>query len=126
MPKHRLLFYKNRSTPQVVNEGENPRPKKGYGKLSSSRKANDKEEKEIAKGRWLRVREDGKAPNAPGAKKSRYRPKLAKNKKQPESAFGWLRSVLLEKPSQRLRFTERDRRRYRLVFRRMQRTFKGR
>lgn len=73
----KIIYYANRSTPQVVKPGKTVKSKKGYGKRTKIRSATADEVAQFKKGKWLRTREDGKAPNAKGSKQSRYRPKLA-------------------------------------------------
>lgn len=82
MSKHDLVFYENRSTGQVVEKGKKKPAKTGYGKQTSKRAATPTEEKQIAKGEWVRTRESGKKASDPGAKSSslKGRPKLKKKK----------------------------------------------
>ena len=72
------IYYENRSTPEIVHQGEAGHPKEGYGEESSRQKTTPAETRAANKGRWVRTREDGKAPDDPKSKKSTYRPKLAK------------------------------------------------
>jgi hypothetical protein len=51
MPVHDLIFYSNRSTPQVVEKGEEAKPKKGYGDVTKRRTATEEEEKIISTGK---------------------------------------------------------------------------
>ena len=73
---HRLVFYENRSTPQVVGEKGSAKSKEGYGKVSHSRPANAQEEKTIARGGWVRVDSKGNKPSSASYKASSYRPQL--------------------------------------------------
>ncbi len=73
---HRLVFYANRSTPQVVGEKGSAKSKEGYGKVSHSRPANAEEEKTIARGGWVRVDSKGNKPSSASYKASSYRPQL--------------------------------------------------
>jgi hypothetical protein len=75
-----LVFYANRSTPQVLKSGEDPKPKKGYGKQTKRRPATEEEVKKINRGDWLRVDEKGNKPTSKGYKKTQYRPGLLKKK----------------------------------------------
>lgn len=81
--KHDLIFFENRSTPQVVERGAEAKSKKGYGKQTSRRKATPDEEKQISAGRWVRVDQSGNRPNSPEYKKTRYRPGLLKKSNEP-------------------------------------------
>lgn len=74
--KHDLIFYENRSTPQVVPKGAPSKPKKGYGKVVKRRPASEEEEKVIRSGRWVRVDSKGRKPSDPKYKKTKYRPQL--------------------------------------------------
>lgn len=74
----RLVYYANRSTPQVVKNGQKAKPKAGYGKVVKTRKATKEEEAQLRKGKWIRTRKDGKKPGDKGAQRSKYRPHLAK------------------------------------------------
>lgn len=49
--QHDLIFYSNRSTPQIVTKGAKAKPKKGYGKQTKHRAATTQEEKQISKGK---------------------------------------------------------------------------
>ena len=76
---HDLVFYSNRSTPQVVHRGAPPKPKKGYGDVSLRRPANENEETWMQKTnykKWLRVDQAGNTPRKPGYAKTQYRPWL--------------------------------------------------
>jgi len=73
---HRLVFYEDRSTPQVVGEKGSAKSKEGYGKVSHSRPANAEEEKTIARGGWVRVDSKGNKPSSASYKASSYRPQL--------------------------------------------------
>lgn len=76
MAQHDLIFYENRSTPEVVSKGAKGNPKNGYGKQTRRRAANADEEKDIAAGRWVRVDQKGKKAGEAGYKKTKYRPQL--------------------------------------------------
>jgi len=78
---HRLVFYENRSTPQVVGEGGSAKSKEGYGKVTHSRPANADEEKTIARGGWVRVDSKGNKPSSSSYKASSYRPKLGEKRR---------------------------------------------
>jgi hypothetical protein len=78
---HRLVFYANRSTPQVVGEGGSAKSKEGYGKVTHSRPANADEEKTIARGGWVRVDSKGNKPSSASYKASSYRPKLGEKRR---------------------------------------------
>lgn len=69
-----LVFYSNRSTPQVVGLGELPKPKEGYGEITLRRPTQDWENNQLRKGKWLRVDEKGNRPKSAEYKKSTYRP----------------------------------------------------
>ena len=75
-----LIFYENRSTPQVVPAGAPAKPKKGYGRMTKRRKATLDELKKMTKpsNNWLRVDEHGRTPQSSGYKKTKYRPQLVK------------------------------------------------
>ena len=66
MPKHRLVWYANRNSPQVVTQGQRANPKPSWGKQVKSRPANQAEERTIAGGGWVRVDKNGKRPGAKG------------------------------------------------------------
>lgn len=86
--RHDLVFYGNRSTPQVVHSGTEPKAKNGYGDVSSRRPASQNEEDWMKKtnySKWLRVDEAGNTPRQPEYKKTQYRPWLVPVSK---SAFG--------------------------------------
>lgn len=74
--RHDLVFYSNRSTPHIVHRDAPSIPKEGYGQQTLRRHATEEEEKEIAKGKWLRVDELGNRPSHPNYKKTLYRPAL--------------------------------------------------
>jgi hypothetical protein len=83
---HDLVFYTNRSTPQVVHRNTPHRPKVGYGDVSSRRPASATEEDWMEKTqykKWLRVDEAGNTPRSPDYAKTQYRPWLVS-----KSAFG--------------------------------------
>ena len=71
------IYYENRSTPEIVKQGEPGDPKDGYGPETSRQDTTPAETREANAGRWVRSREDGKKPDDPKSKKSSYRPKLA-------------------------------------------------
>lgn len=76
---HDLVFYTNRSTPQVVRRNMPHRPKKGYGDVSSRRPASTSEEDWMERTqykKWLRVDEAGNTPRSPNYAKTQYRPWL--------------------------------------------------
>ena len=73
---HDLVFYENRSTPQVIPKASMPKPREGYGDQIKRRAATPKEEKVIGAGRWLRVDVDGNNPSSDDYKKTDYRPQL--------------------------------------------------
>lgn len=77
--QHDLIFYSNRSTPQVVPRGSEGKKKKGYGKVTKRRSATADEEKVISSGKWLRVDEKGNKPSSDNYKKTKYRPQLVKD-----------------------------------------------
>ncbi|MCA1807722.1 MAG: hypothetical protein LC687_07735 [Actinobacteria bacterium] len=70
-----LVFYENRSTPQVVKLGELAQPKEGYGEPTHRRATNQWESSQLEKGKWLRVDENGNRPKHPNYKVSTYRPR---------------------------------------------------
>jgi hypothetical protein len=76
--KVKIIYYANRSTPQVVKPGKTAKAKAGYGKRTKVRSATPEEVAQFKKGKWLRTREDGKKPGDSGSKQSKYRPQLAK------------------------------------------------
>lgn len=77
MPKHNLVWRKGRATAIVVPKGSRVRPaKKGEGRVTARRPARASEEKQIAKGQWVRTRRPGHA-----GEKSKIRPKLAAKQK---------------------------------------------
>lgn len=78
---HRLVFYENRSTPQVVGESGSAKSKAGYGKVTHSRPANASEEKTIARGGWVRVDSKGNKPSSSSYKASSYRPQLGEKRR---------------------------------------------
>lgn len=86
MPPHEKVYYARRSTPEIVARGKPGHPKPGYGPETSRQPATEAEERTIAQGRWVRTREDGRRPNAAGAKQSRYRPKLAAKHRMAQAA----------------------------------------
>lgn len=77
----KLVYYSNRSTPQVAKPGQTVHAKKGYGKRTKIKAASPEQVKQLKAGKWVRDREDGKKHNDAGAKTSKYRPKLAKKQK---------------------------------------------
>jgi hypothetical protein len=79
---HDLIFYENRSTPQVVNSGASGKPKKGYGKQTYRRAANSSEEKQISAGKWVRVDSSGNKPSSEGYARTKYRPQLLKKREE--------------------------------------------
>lgn len=83
MKRHDLVFFRRRSTPQVVDRGDPARPKKGYGRQSSRRHATADEEKVIDSGRWLRVDEAGTRPSSSTYKVSRYRTRQGRQRARP-------------------------------------------
>lgn len=91
--RHDLLFYKRRSTPWILHKGvEPPAERPHYGEFSSRRPANDDEEAEIAKGKWLRVDEAGNRPGSNEYKKTELRPKLLRKKTMKQATL--LKSAL--------------------------------
>ena len=79
MAKHRLTWRAGRRTPIVTPVGKRTRPaKKGEGKVVKSRRATAAEERQIAKGTWVRVAKNGSKPGSKAYAKtgSRVRPKL--------------------------------------------------
>ena len=67
-----LTFYSNRNTPRVHRAGTKPpKPKKGYGKRTSSRRATAAEVKKMRGGKWLRVDSKGRTPSSKGYKGKR-------------------------------------------------------
>lgn len=73
-----LVFYSNRSTPEVVVRGREPNPKSGYGKQTKRRAATEEETKVIRRGDWLRVDAEGNKPSSKDYKTTKYRPWLSK------------------------------------------------
>lgn len=72
-----LTFYSRRSTPRVHRAGTKPpKPKKGWGKRVSSRRANAKESAKASRGKWIQVDSKGRTPSSSKYKPSQYRPKL--------------------------------------------------
>lgn len=78
---HDLVFFANRSTPQVVSKGAAAKPKQGYGKQTSRRAATAEEEKKISSGGWLRVDAKGNKPSSSSYKPSSYRKKLGEKRR---------------------------------------------
>lgn len=77
MPKHNLVWRAGRATATVVRKGSRIRPaRKGEGKIVARRPARASEERQIAKGQWVRTRRPGHA-----GEKSKVRPKLAAKQK---------------------------------------------
>ncbi len=76
MARHRLVWRRGRATPQVVTVGQKAKKTAG-GAIYKSRMATQAEEKQIAKGQWVRTR----PPGEPG-KKSKVRPQLARKQKR--------------------------------------------
>ena len=76
----KLVFYKNRSTPQVVKGDEEGKEKTGYGEVTGKRDATPKEVATIMKGRWLRKDEQDNDPKSKDYKKTKMRPHLIKQK----------------------------------------------
>ena len=76
----KLVFYKNRSTPQVVKGDEEASPKTGYGEIVGKRDATEKEVATIMKGRWLRKDEQDNDPKSKDYKQTKMRPHLLKKK----------------------------------------------
>jgi hypothetical protein len=81
---YQLVFYSSRSTPQVIRKdrGEDVRPKKGYGKVTSRRTASPEEVKTIESGKWLRVDEQGRTPKDKSYKITEYRKQLGEKRRQ--------------------------------------------
>jgi hypothetical protein len=77
----KVIYYSNRSTPQVAKPGQTVKAKAGYGKRTKIRSATAEEVAQFKQGKWLRTREDGKKHNDTGSKTSKYRPVLAKKQK---------------------------------------------
>lgn len=77
----KVIYYANRSTPQVCKPGQTVKAKAGYGKRTKIRSATPEEVKQFKQGKWLRTREDGKSHSDKGSKTSKYRPQLAKKQK---------------------------------------------
>ena len=81
MAKHRLVWYQNRNTPRVVTVGKSAKKKPSEGKVVKSRPATAAEEKQIAKGTWVRVDRNGKKPGQKGyGTGSKVRPQFNKPK----------------------------------------------
>ena len=81
MAKHRLVWYANRNTPRVVTVGKTAKKKPSEGKVVKSRAATAAEEKQIAKGTWVRVDRNGKKPGQKGyGTGSKVRPQFNKPK----------------------------------------------
>lgn len=79
--KHRLVWYANRNTPKVVAVGKTATKKPSEGKVVKSRAATAAEEKQIAKGTWVRVDRNGKKPGQKGyGTGSKVRPQFNKPK----------------------------------------------
>jgi hypothetical protein len=85
---YKLIFYENRSTPQVIrpDRSEDARPKKGFGPIVSSRTASPGEVKKIEQGKWVRVDEHGRTHKEKNYKKSKYRSWLYKEKAASEDS----------------------------------------
>jgi hypothetical protein len=82
MSKHDLIFYSKRSTPKVVAQGASPgKVPEGYGKVTKRRAATEKEERVIARGKWVRVDEKARTPSDSDYKVTKYRPKLGAKRK---------------------------------------------
>jgi hypothetical protein len=81
--KHRLIWLENRNTPKVLPSGSKPyQPKPSEGKVVKSRPATEQEEKEIARGDWIRVDRHGRRPGHPNyGTGSKVRPQFDKKKK---------------------------------------------
>ena len=76
--KHKLVWFTKRSTPMVLPAdqpvpGKDERPE-GYGDVEGYRKCTEDEEKQIARGDWVRISKDGSKPGDPNYKRSQYRP----------------------------------------------------
>lgn len=69
-----LVFWSNRSTPQVVGLGDLAKTKEGYGEITLRRPTETWEANTLSKGKWLRVDEKGRRPNSAEYKRSTYRP----------------------------------------------------
>ena len=81
MAKHRLIWYQNRNTPRVVTAGSKAKKKPSEGKVVKSRPATAAEEKQIAKGNWVRVDRNGKKAGQKGyGTGSKIRPQFNKPK----------------------------------------------
>lgn len=82
MAEHDLIWYENRRTPEVVprgGAGKKGGPNTAAGRVIKRRAATADEEKQIAKGGWLRLTPSGKKPSDPNYKsdkKSKIRPKF--------------------------------------------------
>ena len=94
---HDLLFYSRRSTPKILHpeEVEGFKAPENYGTMTLRRKATDEEEAEIAKGKWLRVDENGHRPGAPDYKRTSLRPALLRAKRYSDvGRYGPKNSIL--------------------------------
>ena len=70
--KHDLIFFEKRSTPKIVLRGEHlDKVPEAYGKQTKRRFATEEEEKQIARGDWVRVDENGKKGGEDGYKKTK-------------------------------------------------------
>lgn len=76
MAKHRLSWRRGRATPQVTTVGATPKKTAG-GEVYKSRPATAAEERQIAKGQWVRTRPPGES-----GKRSSVRPALARKQKR--------------------------------------------
>jgi hypothetical protein len=77
---YRLVWYEGRNTPAVVKSGQTRKKKKGEGKVVKSRPPTAAEQKQIAKGKWVRVDKTGKTPSSKGyGTGSKVRPQFNKN-----------------------------------------------
>jgi hypothetical protein len=78
----KLIFYENRSTPQVVKGDEEPKAKTGYGEIVGKRDATKKEADIIRKGRWLRKDEQDNDPKSKDYKFTKMRQHLTLKRKE--------------------------------------------
>lgn len=108
---HDLIFYANRSTPQVVARGAKGKPKKGYGKQVRRRKATAAEEKTIRRGGWVRVDSKGRKPSSGSYKPSKYRKKLGKKRRATNAKIRRKKGGTKRKGTKRRKTTRRRRKR---------------
>lgn len=73
---HDLIWVENRRSPKVVSKGAKYEPSEAEGKIVKRAAADERDERDIAAGRWVRKNRDGKRPGDSGYmdRKSKVRP----------------------------------------------------